>query len=243
MRFMIMHRTSAHWEAGGKPGPELVARVREMIGEIERAGLLLAGEGLRESARGVRLRFSGGARTVIPGPFRGENELPAALAILRVASLDEAVEWASRLGRVLRDAEIDVRPVTEPWDIGIAPRPAGLATTRYMAIRKADAASEAGSALPAAQAAALSDLLEEMRRVGVLLGEETLRPSSRGMRFRSSGGEPTVLDGPFAESKELIAGYVMLRAGSLKEAAEWAPRYLAAVGCAEVDVREVAEAR
>jgi hypothetical protein len=241
MRFMIMHRTNPHWEGGGKPGPQLVARVGALLGEMERAGVLLAGEGLRESALGARLRFSGGARTVIPGPFRGENELPAALAILRVASLDEAIEWASRIGRVLRDGELDVRPVTEPWHIGAAPRPEGLTTTRYMVLRKADAASEAGTAPAPQQSAALADLLEEMRRVGVLLGAETLRPSARGRRIRAAGGSSTVLDGPFAESKELIAGYVMVRAASLEEAAEWAPRYLAAVGCAEVDVREVAE--
>jgi hypothetical protein len=62
---------------------------------------------------------------------------------LRVRSRDEAVEWAVRLGEVLGDAEIDVRPLTEPWDLGLGRRPEGDPTARYMAVLKADRRSEA----------------------------------------------------------------------------------------------------
>ena len=102
MRFMIMHKTNARWEAGEVPAPELVARVGAMLGGLARAGVLLAGEGLRASREGVRLRFSKGVRTVVPGPFAGENELPAGFMILRTVSLDEAVEWATRLAAAAR---------------------------------------------------------------------------------------------------------------------------------------------
>ena len=77
MRFIIMHKTGAHWESGAIPGPELIARVGRLLGELAKAHVLLAGEGLRPSSEGVRLRFAAGARTVIHGPFEGDNELPS----------------------------------------------------------------------------------------------------------------------------------------------------------------------
>ena len=153
MRYIIMHKTNAAWEAGAIPSPALIERVGALLGELAQAKVLLGGEGLRASSQGVRLTFSGGARTVRKGPFQGENELAAGFSIVRVRSLDEAVEWASRLAAVLGDVEIDVRPVTEAWDIGMVPRPENVATRRYMALRKATPDSEAGVPLSAKQQA------------------------------------------------------------------------------------------
>ena len=240
MRVMIAHKTSPHWESGATPGPDLVERVGKMIEDMVQAGVLLGAEGLRSSSQGVRLRFSNGRRTVTPGPFRGENELPAGFAILKVATIDDAVEWASRLAGVVGDVEIDLRPLTEPWDLGLAPRPEGLRTRRFMAIAKADPATEAGALPSAAKRAELGRLLEEMRRAGVLIAAEALRPSSAGARLRSTGGKRALVDGPFAESKELVGGYVILRVASMAEAVTWALRYADVVGCAELDVRPLA---
>ena len=75
MRFIIMHKTNAHWESGAIPSPELIARVGTLLGELAKAGVLLGAEGLRASSEGVRLRFAAGTRTVINGPFEGDNEL------------------------------------------------------------------------------------------------------------------------------------------------------------------------
>lgn len=241
MRVMIMHKTDARWESGATPGPELIARVEKMIEAMAEAGALLAAEGLRASSQGVRLRFSAGERAVTPGPFRGENELPAGFAILKVGSIDEAVEWASRFAGVLGDVEIDVRPVTEPWDLGLKPRPDGLRTGRFLGMPKADAATESGALPSRGQRAELGRLFEEMRRAGVLVAAEVLWPSSRGARLRSVNGRHTVLDGPFTESKELIGGYVILRVASLAEALAWAHSYADVVGCAELDVRPIAD--
>ena len=146
MRFIIMHKTSAHWEAGAIPTPELIGRVGGLLGKLAKAGNLLAGEGLRASSEGVRVTFSAGTRSVISGPFERGNELPAAFSIVRTRSLDEAIEWASRQARALGDGEVDIRPVTEPWDIGIGSRPAEIVTRRYMVLRKATDATEAGAA-------------------------------------------------------------------------------------------------
>jgi len=239
MRFILMHKTDARWERGENPSPELIARVGQLLTDMAGDGALLAGEGLRASSLGVRLQFSGGQRTVVPGPFTGGNELPAGFAIVRVESLDDAIGWASRVAEVKGDVEIDVRPVTEPWDLGLVPRPPGV-PTRYMLLHKADAASESG-ARPAKERAAMRRLHDEMNRAGVLVTSEALAPSAKGRRYKFSDGKQSVIDGPFAESKELIAGYILLEAASLDEAARWAPPYAAAAETAELDMREVEE--
>ncbi len=242
MRFILMHKTDARWERGEIPSPQLIARVGTLMGEMAKAGVLLAGEGLRASSHGVRLKFSGGVRTVTKGPFQGENELPAGFSILRVQSLDEAIEWASRQAAVLGDVEIDIRPVTEAWDIGMLPRPENVTALRYMALRKATATSEAGVPLSPEQRTQMAQLVDETQRTGTHLATFTLRPSARGRRYKNSKDGLRVIDGPFTESKELIAGYVMLEAESLEDAAHWAAPYVDAVEAGEVDLREVKEA-
>src|SRR5512134_2259618 len=113
MRFMIMHKTNAFWEAGAIPSAELIARVGKLLGQLAKAGVLLGAEGLRASSDGARLRFSGGTRAVMKGPFERGDELPAGFSIVRAGSLEEAVEWASRQAGALDAVEVDIRPVTE----------------------------------------------------------------------------------------------------------------------------------
>lgn len=240
MRFILMHKTNAHWESGATPTPELIERVGALLGEMAKSRALLGAEGLRASALGARLTFTRGEVTSTRGPFRGDNELPAGFVTLRTESLEEAAEWAARLAKAAGDLEIDVRPVTEPWDIGMAPEPATKAR-RYMALQKADVASEAGERPTAGQQADSAALAREMAQAGVLVAAERLEPSRKGRRYKNSDGKLTVVDGPFTESKELIAGYVIVEAGSLDEAMQWARRYIEAVGADEVDVRLLAE--
>ena len=109
MRFIILHKTNAHWEAGARPGPELIARVGSLLGELAAAGVLVSAEGLRPSCEGVRLRFSGGKRTVIKGPFDANHELPAGFTILRTQSIDDdAGRWAERYIVAVGAEEVDV---------------------------------------------------------------------------------------------------------------------------------------
>jgi hypothetical protein len=242
MRFIIMHKTNAHWESGAIPTAELIARVGTLLGELAKTGVLLGAEGLRASSEGVRLRFVAGTRTVVKGPFERGNELPAGFSILRVPSLDDAIAWATRQAEVLgavADLEIDIRPVTEPWDIGMVAAPADVSTRRYMALRKATPATEAGTAPSSAQRAELARLIDETTRSGVHLVTENMRPSGRGRRYKNSRDGVTVHDGPFIETKELIGGYVVVSAASLEEAGRWAGRYLATVEADEVDLREL----
>jgi hypothetical protein len=239
MTFVIMHKTCPMWEAGALPGPDLIARVGALLGELGAAGVLRAAEGLRASSDGVRLIFSGGARTVVPGPFTGGNELPSGFSIVRAGSLDDVIAWATREAAVLGDLEIDIRPVTEPWDIGMAPAPAGNAGRRYMVLRKSTPATESGMAPTPAQRTALSRLIDDATRHGTHLASVSMRPSARGRRLLNSVEGVQVFDGPFVETKELIAGYIVVSAASLDAAVDLARRYLDAVDADEVDVREL----
>ena len=241
MRYVIMHKASAEDEADRKPTPELIAEVRDMIGEMYQAGVLLEGEGLRPSALGVRLRIAEGRRERIPGPFAKGNELLSGFAIVRVKSLDEAVEWASRYAQAVGDCELDIRPLTEPWDLGVARKPAGLDTTRYMIAHKADRDFEAGKTLPAERAAAVAGLVAEMQAKGVMLQTQSFTPSSQATRLKFTRGaaKPSITDGPFAESKELVGGFVLVDVASRDEAIRWTLPYGKALGDVEIDVRPV----
>jgi hypothetical protein len=257
MRYMIMHKTSAHWEAGAKPTPELIQRVGGMVGELQRAGVLKAGEGLGPSAQGARVRLAQGNRTVTPGPFGGGDPLPSRYAMFRAATVDEAADFAARFGRIFGDVVVDVRPVNEAWDLGFAPKPEGLTTRRYMAVVNADAASEAGKALGPDQKAALKAFQEDLDRAGAFLAIEHFEPSAKGKRLRIPAGNPAaaagkpaadavkpkhvILDGPFSEAKELIGGFVTVEVESLGEAVRWAQTYVEAVDVEEVDVRGIAD--
>ena len=240
MRFIIMHRTNAHWESGVSPSRELVARVGGLLGKMTKAGAFESGAGLRASAEGVRVQFAGGKRTVTEGPYGPSGaELPAGFTILKARSIDEAVDWASRQADAIGDNEVDIRPVTEPWDIGMSPKPADLPTRRYMVLRKATAATEDGSAPSSTQRAAMKQLIADSTSAGTHLATESMRRSARGRRYKNSSQGISVVDGPFAESKELIGGYVIVVADSLDDVDEWARMYASIVDTEEVDVREL----
>ena len=95
---------------------------------------------------------------------------------------------------------------------------------RFMIIRRADAQTEAGVLPTEAQLAAMSDYNEQMVKAGVFLGGDGLKPSRDGARVSFRGGKPTVTDGPFAETKELIAGFWLWQVKSMEEAMEWVKR-------------------
>lgn len=116
---------------------------------------------------------------------------------------------------------------------------------RYMIMVKATATTEAGI-LPedGALMSAMADYHEQLAKAGVLLDASGLKPSAKGWRVRYAGGRRTVIDGPFTESKELIAGYTLIQVHSREEALEWTRRFPAPMGeaeDAEIEVRELYE--
>ena len=114
---------------------------------------------------------------------------------------------------------------------------------RFAVLLKADRRTEAGEMPSEAMLAAMGRYNEELVKAGVLLAAEGLHPSSRGARVHFSGDRRTVVDGPFADSKQLIAGFWMLQVASLDEAIEWVRRCPNPhEGDAEFEIRRVFEA-
>ncbi len=121
MRVMALIKATRDSEAGVMPSENLLTEMGAFNEELSRAGVLLSGEGLHPSTNGARVRFSGEERTVIAGPFAEPAELIAGFWIWRVASLEEAIDWAKRCPNPTgEEAEIELRPVFEAEDFGEA---------------------------------------------------------------------------------------------------------------------------
>jgi hypothetical protein len=121
MRFMILLKADNTTEAGLLPDEKLLAEMGKYNEALVKAGVLLAAEGLQSSSKGARVRFSGGKRTVIEGPFPESKELVAGFWLFQVRSKEEAIEWVKRCPNPLGgEAEIEIRQVFEAEDFGPA---------------------------------------------------------------------------------------------------------------------------
>lgn len=124
MRVMVMVKANADTEAGLPPSQELLEAMTRFNEELSKAGVLLAGEGLKPSADGARVSFAGSRRSVIDGPFTESKELVAGFWLWQVRSLDEAIEWVRRCPNPTGgDGEIEIRPVFETEEFGDALTP------------------------------------------------------------------------------------------------------------------------
>jgi hypothetical protein len=120
----------------------------------------------------------------------------------------------------------------------------GATAMRFMIIVKANAISESGAMPEEGLMAAMATYHEQLAKAGVLLDCSGLQPSAKGWRVEYHGGKPTVVDGPFAETKELVAGYTMIQVRSREEALEWTRRFPAPFGDgmdSSIEVRQLYE--
>jgi hypothetical protein len=238
MRFMIMHKNDPNTEAGNPPPIELVNKMGAFIGEYAQSGRFIDGAGLRGSATRTRLIFRNGNCTKKNGPYAGEHELPAATLLLKVRTREEAIGWAERYGKILGDGEIELGKVSEPWDIGLMPVPENP-PLQMLLIEKADRDTEAG-ARSTQQKTALSRLKTEMTKAGVLARSLSLQPSAKGKRLVFDKNDMRAIDGPFAESKELIGGFAVMELSDMDEAVQLCRRYAEILGgTLEIDLRLV----
>jgi hypothetical protein len=119
MRVMVIVKASKSSEAGVLPSQELLTRMGQYNEELAKAGILLAGDGLHPSSKGVRVHFSGDKRTVVDGPFAETKELIAGFWLWRVHSMEEAIEWVKRCPNPqMEDSDIEIRPLFEAEDFG-----------------------------------------------------------------------------------------------------------------------------
>ena len=116
MRVMVIVKASKDSEAGVMPTEQLLTAMGRYNEELVNAGVMLAGEGLHPSSKGVRVRFSGKDRTVTPGPFGNTEELIAGFWLWKVKSLDEAIEWIKKAP--FESETLELRPVFETEDFG-----------------------------------------------------------------------------------------------------------------------------
>ena len=122
MRVMVMVKATKNSEADLLPSAKLLADMGKFNEELVKAGVMLAGDGLRPSSKGKRIRLSGGKKSIVDGPFAETKELVAGYWIWQVKSLDEALEWARRCPDPMpgEDSELELRPLYEMEDFGAA---------------------------------------------------------------------------------------------------------------------------
>jgi hypothetical protein len=120
MRVMVLVKATPESEAGEMPSERLLTEMLSFNEELVKAGVMLAGEGIKPSSEGVRVEFSGNDRKVINGPFAETKELLAGYWLLQVKSMDEAIEWVKRIPNPDpgTDGVIEIRPVFETEDFG-----------------------------------------------------------------------------------------------------------------------------
>jgi hypothetical protein len=266
MRCMLLVKSDEQMEAGGKPTAEEIARMSRYNKEMVAAGVLLGGEGLHPSSRGARVRLGARGYEVIDGPFAEAKELVGGYWLMQAESREQALDWLRRVPA--RDGSVELRPLYDPEDFPVDPaeQPGGWrdqelaareaaavaapprkpGTKRFILLLKADAKTEAGTPPSEAVLAEMGKLMEEGVRTGAMIAGDGLKPSSVGARLRVKGGNVHTVDGPFAETKELIAGYTLLQLPSLAEAVTFAKRWLAVhrlvgVDESEIEIRELME--
>jgi hypothetical protein len=118
MRFMVIVKANKDSEAGVLPDEKMLTEMGKFNEELVKAGVMLAGEGLQASSKGARVRFSGGKRTVIDGPFTEVKELIGGFWLWKLNSLDEAIDWLKR--SPFDETEVEIRQVFESDDFGEA---------------------------------------------------------------------------------------------------------------------------
>ena len=116
MRVMVLVKADKQSEAGAMPSRELLEAMGQFNEKLIQAGVMLAGEGLRPSSKGARVRFSGGQKTVTDGPFAETKELVSGFWIWKVKSMDDAIEWLKKAP--FEGTEVEIRQVAEAEDFG-----------------------------------------------------------------------------------------------------------------------------
>jgi hypothetical protein len=121
MRFVVLVKANKDSEAGIMPDQKILTDMGNYNDELVKAGVMLAGEGLHPSSKGVRIQYSGAKRTLVDGPFSETKELVAGFWVIQVKSREEAIEWLKRAP--FADGEVEIRQVFEADDFGEAYTP------------------------------------------------------------------------------------------------------------------------
>jgi hypothetical protein len=234
MRFIVMHKVGPRYESGTIEQREIV-EMGAFIQESIKQGTFTNGAGLLPRVPRTRVIVRGGECEVQENAKCSDNLL-AGFALLKVKNRAEAVAWAQRFAHFIRDGEMEIGLLTEAWDLGFAPKPPN-APERYLALMMANADSEASAPPAPGDLEKMGAFIAEMVKAGVLEVTEGIKPSKLGTRLRFQAGKRVLaVDGPFTESKELIAGFSIISVPTKEAALAWADRYGAILVDLEVDV-------
>jgi hypothetical protein len=265
---MMLIKSDPKAEAGVLPDQRELAAMGAFNDEMLKAGVMLAGEGFHPSAKGTRVRRSAKKTTVIEGPFGDPRKLVAGFWVIQADNLSEAAKWAKRVPG--QDGEVELRPLFEVSDFPVDPAetPDGWreqeermraataippaptrkpGTKRYITMLKGDERTESDAMPTEKVLAEMGALMTELSLTGALLSCDGLKPSSKGARVKLTAPR-TVIDGPFAEAKELVAGYCIIQVATKEEAVAFAKRWIEihadGVGAADsvIEIRQLFEA-
>ena len=246
MQFMIFRKADKDTEAGVMPSGELLQAMGEYNQQLVDAGVMRGGEGLQPSAKGVRMQLSPGRATIVDGPFTETKELIAGFSIIDVESMQAAIDLVSRWPRQDGGGNVELE-IRESGCPGGCAEVAATAVTdpqgkRFVVLLRSSADLESEVPVPREKLDALDAHNAAEAKAGVLLAADGLRSSAHGAKVKIAAGKLSVVDGPFTEIKEMIAGYWMIRVPSLQDAIEWARRNPYPTGPeVEVEIRQVYE--
>ncbi|GAA4340042.1 hypothetical protein GCM10023165_19770 [Variovorax defluvii] len=225
MRFVILHGAGPHGAAAPlpPPGTRPGAAVLESIT-------------LAPAEAGVCMARGSGEMQKVDAPVA----IPVAgLSIVEAESRQAVADWLGEATLHGGEACFEIRETGCAGGLaGVDPN--GAATQpRFLVLLKADADTEAESPADPDRLAAMARRNDESVRSGTLLAGDGLRSTARATRVRAGSGRPSVLDGPFAETKELVAGFWLIQAGSMDQAMAWVRHYPFAQDRPEVEIRPV----
>lgn len=245
---MMLRKGDPNTEGGVAPSEQQLAALNQYHDELTKAGVMCAREALESSAGGAHVGFSGRTPTKVDQPVAHAKGVVADFTIIDVPSKAEAVAWAKRWPAIdgAANVEIEVRETACPGGVPTVPKPRTSVrdtsgAKRYAILLKANTKGEADILPEQNRLAAMVTHNEAAIRAGVMLAGEGLQPSSRGARVKFTGGKPTVIDGPFAEAKEMIAGFWLIQTASKEDAIEWVKGYPYPYEDADVEIREVVD--
>jgi hypothetical protein len=243
MKFMLLLTGNQTAETGAAPSEELMTAMNAFNEALTSAGAWVEANGLQPTSEGFRVLNEGGEITLTNGPFTDRASVLFGYWVIQVASQDEAIGWARRVpfeagGASSENGRIEVRQIQELDDFPIGEDESGWrereeelravpiraetapGKVRYLMVFLANKQSEAGELPDEKLLTEMGDFIGELAANGTWVSGEGLHPSSAGARVEYQGGKRTVLDGPFAETKELVAGFGVVEVDSRAQAEE-----------------------